>query len=88
MSITQPTRYDEEFPRPAPQPPPFWAEPPAPAPVTCDVDAGFWVATPAGMQHAVCALHLTPMLSQTRHEGGRTLDLAPEPGTACGAVWP
>lgn len=26
MSITQPTRYDEEFPRPAPQPPPFWAD--------------------------------------------------------------
>lgn len=49
----------------------------------CASDAVFWVSTPAGVLRGSCGPHLSATLTRFLAEGGQTLDLAPEPGTAC-----
>jgi hypothetical protein len=62
----------------------FHHKPAAPAPTTpCLSDAIFWVSTPAGVLRGSCGPHLPATLTRFRPEGGQTLDLAPDPGTAC-----
>jgi hypothetical protein len=62
----------------------FHAKPAAPSPAKpCTSDAVFWVSTPAGVLRGSCGPHLPATLTRFLAEGGQTLDLAPDPGTAC-----
>jgi len=76
MSITEPTRYDDEFPRPAPEPPPFWTPL---DPVPCGSDALYRVEG-TGIYH-YCGPHLH--MGLTDHLGEGTVIYDADLGRSC-----